>query len=73
MPMTIYLRPKLESLSTKELMSLQANTCAHLAPLAEWDPIRINGEGILDMILDVLTQRLDEEVVLNELDRIYAL
>jgi hypothetical protein len=73
MPMTTYLRPKLESLSTNELMALQANTYAHLAPLADWDPIRINAEGILDMILDVLTHKLDEEVVLNELDRIYAL
>ena len=73
MPMTIYLRPKLESLSTEELLALQANTFAHIEPLAEWDPIRINGEGILDMILEVLAAKLDNEVVLKELDRIYAL
>lgn len=73
MPMTIYLRSKLESLSTPELMALQADTFAHLEPLPEWDPVRVNGEGILDMILDVLTHRLDNEVVVSELDRLYAL
>jgi hypothetical protein len=73
MPMVTYLRPKLESLSTDELMALQANTCEHIASLAEGDPVRINGEGILDLILDVLAKKLDNQVVLNELDRIFAL
>ena len=73
MPMVTYLRPKLESLSTDELMALQANTFEHIASLAEEDPVRINGEGILDLILDVLAKKLDNQVVLNELNRIFAL
>lgn len=71
--MTIYLRSKLESLSTAELMGLQADAFAHLEPLADSDPRRIKCEGILDMILDVLARRLDNEHVVNELDRIYGL
>jgi hypothetical protein len=73
MPLTIYLRPKLESLSTEELMSLQADTIAHLESLAEADPVRIKGEGILDTILDVLAKRLDNEVVVRELNRMFTL
>jgi len=73
MPMTIFLRSKLERLSTKELMALQADTIAHLESLEEGDPVRINGEAILDTILDVLAKRLDNEVVLKELDRMFAL
>lgn len=73
MAMTIYLRSKLESLSTEELLSLQSDAFAHIAGLAEWDPVRIKGEGILDMILEVLTKRLDNENVVTELRRMFAL
>jgi len=73
MPLKTYLRPRLEHLSTEELMALQDDTCKRLAPLPEWDPTRIKGERILDSILDVLTTRLDDEVVVAELKRLYAL
>ena len=73
MPIAMYLRPKLERLSTEELLALQDDACAHIAPLPEWDPVRIKGEGVLDTILDVLASRLDNEVVVHELNRLYAL
>jgi len=71
--MTIYLRPKLESLSTEELLSLQADAFSQLTTLADSDPRRVSGEGILDIIIDVLANRLDNQAVLGELDRMYAL
>ena len=71
--MTRYLRPKLESLSTEELLALQADAFSQLAPLPESDPRRVSGEGILDIILDVLANRIDNQAVLGELDRMYAL
>lgn len=71
--MTIYLRPKLESLSTEELMALQADACAHIDSLAESDSTHAKCVGVLDLILDVLAKRLDSEVVLKELQRLHAL
>ena len=71
--MGTYLRPRLEALSTQELIALQADACAHMEPLAERDPLREKTQQILDTIIDVLTARLDDEMVVNELERLYAL
>ena len=71
--MTIYLRPKLESLSTEELISLQADAYARIDSLAESDSARAKCEGVLDLILEVLAKRLDNEIVLKELRRLHAL
>lgn len=71
--MTTHLLPSLERLSIEELMRLQADACAQLARLPAWHPLHLKAQSVLDVILDVLTKRLDNEIVLDELNRLYAL
>ena len=73
MAMKRHLRPKLERLSTSELWALQNDACAHLVTLDENDPVRDKGEGVLDAVVDELAKRLDDQLVVDELRRLYAL